>query len=59
MNKPQQLTNFNSPLIGSNPSQLTEINGVIYFTADDGENGRELWRLDERGNPEPVSDINK
>ena len=57
MNTPQQLTNFNSSLIGSNPSQLTEINGVIYFTADDGREGRELWKLDEQGNPVPVGDI--
>mgnify|MGYP001792020973 FL=1 len=58
MNKPQQITNFNSSLIGSNPSQLTDVNGVIYFTADDGREGRELWKLDERGNPVPVGDIN-
>ncbi|BAY82706.1 hyalin repeat protein [Calothrix parasitica NIES-267] len=58
MNKPQQLTNFNSSIIGSNPSQLTEVNGVIYFTADDGRKGRELWKLDERGNPVLVDDIN-
>ncbi|MDY6897764.1 MAG: hypothetical protein SWZ49_06745, partial [Cyanobacteriota bacterium] len=59
MNNPQQLTNFNSSLIGSNPSQLTDISGVIYFTADDGRRGRELWKLDERGNPVPVGDINR
>jgi ELWxxDGT repeat protein len=58
MNTPKQLTNFNSPLIGSNPSQLTDVNGVIYFTADDGRNGRELWKLDATGNPVPVGDIN-
>ncbi|MGB3652276.1 MAG: putative Ig domain-containing protein [Rivularia sp. (in: cyanobacteria)] len=58
MNAPKQLTNFNSSLIGSNPSELIDINGVIYFTADDGRNGRELWRLDKSGNPVPVGDIN-
>ncbi len=58
MNAPKQLTNFNSPLIGSNPSEIIDINGVIYFTADDGRNGRELWKLDKSGNPVTVGDIN-
>ena len=28
----------------SNPSNLTDVDGVLYFTANDGENGEELWR---------------
>jgi ELWxxDGT repeat protein len=28
------------------PSQLTAINGKLYFEVDDGENGRELWSSD-------------
>ena len=28
----------------SNPAELTAINGVLFFTADDGRNGRGLWR---------------
>jgi ELWxxDGT repeat protein len=31
---------------GSAPSCLTNVNGTLYFTADDGERGRELWKSD-------------
>lgn len=30
----------------SNPTDLIKLNGLILFTADDGDNGRELWRFD-------------
>ncbi len=30
----------------SSPSQLTSVNGILYFAADDGENGEELWKSD-------------
>ncbi|MEO0925847.1 MAG: hypothetical protein AAFY63_08245 [Cyanobacteria bacterium J06643_13] len=31
---------------GSNPSDLVEFNGKLYFTADNGESGRELFATD-------------
>ncbi|KAA6436775.1 DNRLRE domain-containing protein [Dyadobacter flavalbus] len=38
------VTNFAKP--GSMPLGFTQINGVSYFSADDGINGRELWKTD-------------
>ena len=34
---------FNS---GSNPKNLTDVNGTLYFTANDGVSGEELWTSD-------------
>src|SRR5215203_7573161 len=31
---------------GSKPEQLTPMGDNVYFTADDGIHGRELWRTD-------------
>ena len=31
---------------GSNPYNFTELDGKVYFTANDGENGNELWISD-------------
>lgn len=30
----------------SSPRDLIKLNGLVLYTADDGENGRELWRYD-------------
>ncbi|MCW5207558.1 hypothetical protein VU11_02605 [Desulfobulbus sp. US2] len=30
-------------LTGSNPNYLTVVDGRLYFSADNGANGRELW----------------
>ena len=58
----------------SNPNNLTDISGTLFFTADDGTNGRELWKSDgtETGtvliedinpgeassNPDKLTDVN-
>ena len=39
----------------SNPSALTNINGVLYFQATDDLNGSEAWRIDASGQPELLS----
>ena len=30
----------------SNPSNLTNVNGILYFSANDGTNGAQLWKSD-------------
>ncbi|SEA34855.1 ELWxxDGT repeat protein [Psychroflexus halocasei] len=42
---PELIKNINSGG-DSNPRGLTELNGNLYFSADDGINGRELWITD-------------
>lgn len=32
--------------IGSIPSNLTNVNGTLFFAADDGAIGIELWKFD-------------
>ena len=34
---------------GSKPGEMVNLNGTLYFAADDGINGRELWRSDGTG----------
>lgn len=42
------IENINNPApgssAGSSPDELANIDGILYFTADDGVNGRELWK---------------
>ena len=33
-------------VLDSNPSHLTSIDGTLYFTANDGDHGQELWKSD-------------
>ena len=52
-------TNSAGYFSGSDPSDLVEFNGKLYFTADDGTNGRELFVSDgTRDGTQSVADIN-
>lgn len=55
MNIPLQLTNFG---INGNISNITFANESIYFTANDGVSGLELWQIDINGQLSQVADIN-
>jgi ELWxxDGT repeat protein len=37
---------INSGSSDSNPSEFTAVGNTLYFTADDGINGNELWKSD-------------
>ncbi len=38
-----------SPSVGSGPSELANVGGTLFFMANDGEHGQELWRSDAEG----------
>lgn len=42
-------TDSNGIPFGSAPRALTNVNGMLYFSADDAANGRELWQSDGTG----------
>jgi ELWxxDGT repeat protein len=45
--------------VSSFPANLTNVNGVLYFSANNRTNGRELWRTDAAGSSvRMVADIN-
>ena len=35
-----------NPITGSSPQYLTNVNGTVFFAANDGEVGIELWKSD-------------
>jgi ELWxxDGT repeat protein len=41
----------------SNPTNFTNINGTLYFTATTASSGTELWKLDASGNPQKLEII--
>jgi len=47
------------PNTSSQPGNLTDVNGILFFTADDGSHGVELWKSDgTAANTVLVKDIN-
>ncbi len=48
---------INPNAANANPKGLFEVNGTIYFSANDGNCGTELWRYDRTNAPELVDDI--
>ncbi|MBN2260306.1 MAG: hypothetical protein JW702_07160 [Clostridiales bacterium] len=42
----------------SGPSEFLEFNNKLYFSADDGIHGKELWECDATNAPIMVADIN-
>src|SRR5438270_914055 len=43
---PQLLRDVNAKIASSNPSHLTAVGATIFFTANDGVKGVELWKSD-------------
>ena len=54
---PSLVFDINAGSASSFPQELVVFNQKLYFAADDGSNGRELWQYDGTNNPSLVSDI--
>lgn len=46
-----------SQLPSSNPAEFTSLNGVLFFTADDGRSGREIWYTNGRSGVSKVTEV--
>jgi len=55
---PSRIADINPGINSSNPQHLTVFNGILYFGADDGPTGDELWSYDGITPPSRVADIN-
>ncbi|MFK8058917.1 MAG: T9SS type A sorting domain-containing protein [Polaribacter sp.] len=53
----QQVFDINSGTASSSPSVLTDVNGTLYFVANNGTNGKELWKANGVASAEMVKDI--
>jgi ELWxxDGT repeat protein len=42
---PVIVKDLNPGVLGSNPDQLTNVNGTLYFIANDGVNGDQIWTI--------------
>jgi trimeric autotransporter adhesin len=51
------LKDINPGSASSNPQFLTDVSGTLYFSANDGTHGTELWKYDGT-NTTLVADIN-
>lgn len=51
------ISDINHKSISSRPRQFTEVNGRVFFTADDGIHGEELWVTDAEDDTRMVKDI--
>lgn len=51
---PELVKDINLTNVGLGPSQLTNVNGTLFFVADDGTSGRELWKSDGTAAGAPI-----
>ncbi len=56
--KVHMVTDINAGAVGSNPSNLTALDGNLYFTADDGVHGSQLWTVGSTGKAVELTTLN-